>query len=106
MADVTRSGAARQVDATFDVAEHLMAFLQEQPAGFGQRHVARGAHEQLGAQLGFQGLDQATQRRLGDEQGVGSALEVQQFGNGDEGFHLLQIEPDINAHFGINARQQ
>ncbi|MNE75228.1 hypothetical protein D3C80_1713670 [compost metagenome] len=102
VADVTRRGAARQVDAALDVSEHLVALLQEQPAGLGQRHMAGGAQEQLRPQFAFQGLDQPAQGGLGDEQGVGGTLEMQQFGNGDERLHLLEIEPDINAHIGIN----
>ncbi|MCY1554097.1 hypothetical protein D9M68_906430 [compost metagenome] len=61
---------------------------------FRQRHLARGAPQQLHAQRCFQLADVEAERRLGDGQPLGGSSEVQFLGDGDEIPELAQIHGD------------
>ena len=65
------------------MGEGLLAFCQEQPASLRQGDLAGGAREELGSDFILEGLYQAAQGRLGDEECLRSLLEMQRFGDGN-----------------------
>ncbi|MNN19294.1 hypothetical protein D3C81_1325300 [compost metagenome] len=77
----------RLIDQRPDVAR----FLEEQLAGPGQLHAARGAGKQPHAQFILQLLDLPGQGRLRDVQAGCGPPDVLLFGNGDEVAEMTQI---------------
>ncbi|MNT94664.1 hypothetical protein D3C72_2364010 [compost metagenome] len=64
-------------------------------AGFGQHHLARGAVEQLEAELGFELRDRPAHRRLAQAHLVAGAAEVATLGHRAEDAELAQR--DVHA---------
>jgi hypothetical protein len=66
-----------------DVGEDAGGDREQHLAGRGQAD-GRAPLEQVGAEVGFEGVDLLAERGLGDADPVGRLGEVPQFGDGDE----------------------
>ena len=80
-------------------AQHLQRLFVEHAAGLGQGNRPALAREQAHAQLFFQQLDLAAERRLGDMQFFGGAGEVALARHGDEIAQLSQVHIGRNPIF-------
>ncbi|MCY1296249.1 hypothetical protein D9M70_456240 [compost metagenome] len=74
----------RPLDQAQGVLQHQLAFR-------GRAQVLVAAVHQLAAELLFEALDAAAERRLGDADGIGRADEAAVFDQGDEVTELAQI---------------
>ena len=79
-------------DRLVDVGEDPPGALEQRVAGERELHAVRRAPQQLAAQPALQRAYLAAQRRLGDEEPLGRAPEVQLLGDGDEGAQVAQLD--------------
>ena len=86
-----RLGAGQQL---LQVAHHAAQRAHQRLAGRGQQHLARGAVQQLQAQLGFQRADALADRRLRQADGIARAGKATFVGDGEQ--HLQLAQADIH----------
>ena len=79
-----RPGEAGAFGGAFECAEGERCLLEERPAGRGERNLAAGADEQVGAERVLELANLVAQRRLGDVEARGCAAEVQLLRDGQE----------------------
>src|SRR5690606_25865404 len=93
------------VAGLFQRSEDARHMLQKQFTGPRQPRTAAGADEQLLAQVFFQFLDGARQRRLLDVQPLGSAGEVKFFGHGQEAAQMPQFHMPVVRYWYTGWRR-
>lgn len=85
------------------VGQHPARARQQHLPGWQQLHPARGAQEQLHAELRLQMADLPRQRRLGNMQAPRRAADVALLGNRDEVMELVEAHPGSLASSGPAA---
>ncbi len=84
LADIAARDAQGPGLGGIDGGEHRAGIVREGAAGLGQRHPARQALEQGGADLGLEALDLVAQRRLRDVQPLRRPGDAEIVGHRDE----------------------
>jgi len=77
-------GAADGVHGEKRLIDEDARFVEEDAAGIGEFDFAAVTNEEADAEFGFELLNLATERRLGDVQAARSLGKIEGFGDGDK----------------------
>jgi hypothetical protein len=91
----------RRGDRLVEVGEQAPRAVEQRAAGDRQLDAMRRAPQQLAAQQALERADLAAERRLGEVQAGGGAVEVQLLGDGDERTEV----PDLDALGRLGERE-
>lgn len=86
-------GTADGLEGQACFGEERASAVAEQFAGGGEARGAGGALEEAAVETGFEKLDVAGERGLGDVKAEGGSAEVELFGNGDEVAQVTEFDP-------------
>ena len=74
-----------------DIGQDALAFFQKGAAFGREADAARGAHQQLDAQVRFQRVHAATDHGRGHAFSLGGGRQAASLGDGDKGFDMLEL---------------